>query len=54
MHGDKKLWNKIITPIENGHQKTGELQLYAPNIKTGDKQKCNNYRKIALLSITKF
>ena len=34
-HGDKKLWNKILAPIENGHQKkcqkTGELQLYARN-----------------------
>jgi len=32
-----KLWNKILAPIENGHQKkcqkTGELQLYAPNIR---------------------
>jgi hypothetical protein len=29
-HGDKKLWNKILAPIENWHQKicqkTGELQ----------------------------
>lgn len=36
-HGDKKLWNKILAPIENVHQKkcqkTAELQLYAPNIK---------------------
>jgi len=34
-YGDNKLWNKILAPIENGHQKkcqkTGELQLYAPN-----------------------
>jgi hypothetical protein len=35
-HGDKKLWNKILAPIENVYQKkcqkTVELQLYAPNI----------------------
>jgi hypothetical protein len=32
-----KLWNKILALTENGHQKkcqkTGELQLYAPNIR---------------------
>jgi hypothetical protein len=36
-YGDNKLWNKILAPIENGHQKkcqkTGELQLYASNIR---------------------
>jgi len=36
-HGDKKLWNKILTPIENVYQKKCqkivELQLYAPNIR---------------------
>jgi hypothetical protein len=37
MHGDKKLWNKILAPTEYGNQKkcqkTGEMQLYDPNIR---------------------
>lgn len=36
-YGDKKLWNKILAPIEYGNQKkcqkTGEMHLYAANIR---------------------